>query len=217
MGTIKIGFTLAAALFAFGFLLTGSAQAADSTVGAASASTVNVSGSLSGTSVTVPFDLDKDSSSGAGDSVQSTAAGKQNVGGEFTSQAVTEGDPKPGAGCSTAHTTQAGCTIDGVTNGCLYNLVGGVGVMRFTLNGDISSFQVTGGTECIDFNSSKGFAPPFNFSITEAIAYTGGSGRFAGTSGSGTFTGSGRILAADPGFHAFSWFQATYTATMTMP
>jgi hypothetical protein len=219
MGEIRIGSTMAAVLFTFGFLLTGRAQAQDSTNTSSveSGTTVKISGSLSGSSITVPFDLDNDSSTGTGNSVESTAAGDQNVGGEFTSQSVTEGDPKPGTGCSMASTKQAGCNIDGVTNGCLYNLVGGVGTLRFNSNGDISSFQVTGGTECIDFNSSKGFAPPFNFTITEDIGYTGGSGEFVGATGSGTFTGSGRILAADEAGHAFSWFQATYTATMIMP
>jgi hypothetical protein len=220
MSAIKTGSTLAAVLFTFGLLLTATVQAEESTITTSSmesGTTVNISGSLSGTSITVPFDLDKDSSTGTGNSVQSTAAGQQNVGGGFTSQAVTEGDPKPGTGCSVALTTQAGCAVDGVTNGCLYNIVGGVGALRFNSDGDISSFQVTGGTECIDFNSAKAFAPPFNYTIAEDVGFTGGSGEFAGTSGSGIFTGSGRILATDSELHVFSWFQATYTATMTMP
>jgi hypothetical protein len=203
MSAIKIGSTLAAVLFALGFLLTGRAQAED------------ISGSLSGTAVAVSFDFDKDSSTL--NSAQFTGAGEQNVGGEFSAQAIIEADPTPGKGCSRAPTTQAGCSIDGVTNGCLYNLTGGVGALRFNSNGDISSFQVTGGTQCEDFNSSKGFAPPYDFTLSADTAWTGGSGEFAGATGNGTVTGSGRILATDLAGHAFSWLQATYTATLTMP
>jgi hypothetical protein len=220
MSAIKIGSSLAAALFVFGFLQTGRTQAEEGTNNTSislAGTTVNISGSLSGTTLEVPFDFDKDRSTGTGTSGQATAAGTQSVGGAFTAQAISEADAKSGTGCSRAPTMQAGCSIDGVTNGCLYTLVGGVGALRFNSDGDISSIQVTGGTQCVDYNSTHGFAPPFNFTISENISFTGGTGEFAGTTGGGTLTGTGRILGTDAGGHAFSWFQARYTALMTMP
>src|SRR5713101_8271620 len=150
MRGFRFAATLAVLIFVFGFLLSGRTQAKDSTL--------KISGSLSETTVGTPFDFDNDGTTGT--SAIGTGGGKQNVGGAFTTQVIEEGDPEPGTGCALLPTTQAGCTIDGVNDGCLTNIFGGVGAFRFNSDGDISSFQVTGGTTCIDLNSSSGFAPP---------------------------------------------------------
>lgn len=209
MRTIKIVSLVAALSFVFGLSMRGTTQAQDNTV--------QVSGSLSGFSVAeVPIDFDLDSSPAP--SGDTTGTGKQNVGGGVTFRGVSEADPHPGTGCPFPPLagTQS-CNIDGVTDGCLFDVVGGASAFRFDSSGDIATTQATGGTGCVNFNSANHFLPPYDDTATVNFKYTGGSGKFAGTTGNGQLTQSGQILFIDESGHSFSWFTARYSGTMTKP
>jgi hypothetical protein len=205
MRTIKIISTALALMFAVGFLLCKTTDAKDSNE--------QISGSFSGSSVTTGFDFDNDSSTDqSGDLI---AAGKQNGGGAFTLRLVNELDLVPGTGCGAF--PAEGCNIDGVNDGCLFTVVGGAGAFRFDASGDISTLQITGGTACINPNSASGVLPPFDSTYTQNWSFKGGSGKFAGTTGSGVVTGKGQITSLDQPGHSFSWDDGTYTGTISTP
>jgi hypothetical protein len=180
-------------------------------------------GSLSGTTATIPLDLDADSCSTtdgvticADSSALAAFAGKQAGGieaGEYTGQAVGEADPVPGTGCLIAPTTIQSCRIGSVTDGCEFQGVAGDAVLRFSRTGDLEILQLTSSTLCGDL--SKGL--PANFTFKQSYAITGGTGRFAGATGTFTETGRGQALDEDPQGHEFDWAQASYSGTITAP
>jgi hypothetical protein len=173
-----------------------------------------ISGSASGTFISVNLDLDVDNP--ADQSIASTSAGIEEPGGPFSFFRVAEGELVAGTGCSIAPTASAGCTIDGATDGCLASDFHGGGSLRYKSTGDILAFQLTGGTSCINLNSASGFAPPYKVEETDRISFTGGSGKFANAAGNATVTAVGFIQGAD-GQHSFGWLRQTYTGTLTTP
>jgi hypothetical protein len=165
----------------------------------------------SGSSAGINFDPDRDNPAHV--SSLGNGAGDSNLG-KFTAQSVTEFDPVPfssGPHCSPISVFQ-GCTIDGITNGCEFQAVGGATVQRFDSTGDLMFIKNTGGTVCL--NLTDGFPKDVSGTLTGII--TGGTGRFAGVTGSPTATVKGQQLLGD-GPHAFSWAEQTTDGTLTFP
>jgi len=154
-----------------------------------------------------------------------TFAGKQSGGieaGEFTGQGVNAAEPVPGTGCLFAPTTIQSCTIGSVTNACEFRFVpGGTLAFRFSSTGDIETLKRISGTQCVDVSGGTGTLPPklpFNVITSASLAITGGSGKFAGATGTLTETQTaGQILSIDLQDHSFGWFQISYTGTINKP
>jgi hypothetical protein len=109
------------------------------------------------------------------------------------------------------------CTIGSVTSGCEFKDVGLNNVNRDSATGDIELFQLAAApasTTCVDLTSG---VPPFNFTFTEYDNITGGTGKFAGVTGSLTSTGFGQILSLDAAGHGLRWFSSSFTGTETTP
>ena len=152
-----------------------------------------------------------------------TFAGKQSGGieaGELTGQSVNETEPVPGTGCLIAPAAIQSCTIGSVTNACEYQSVGGTVAARFSSTGDIETAKRISGTVCVDFSSGTGTLPPklpFNFIVSSSFAITGGSGRFAGATGTITENDTGQLLSTDLQGHDFGWAQGSFTGTINKP
>jgi hypothetical protein len=159
--------------------------------------------STSGTSYTVPMDVDGD---GPAQSSISTYTGKGS-GGQFIGQGVSEFKAHPGTGCKVAPTTQAGCVLNGVSNACEYDSEGGVSANTYQGTKDVQTFKRLSGSICIDF----GGGAPYNTDGTVVDAITGGTGRFAHSSGSITTHVWGQILSMDSAGNGFSWYRAEGT------
>jgi hypothetical protein len=133
-------------------------------------------------------------------------------GGPFTGQNVSETVAVTGTGCFFAPTTIKSCTLGAVTNACEFQYVaGGSGANIRSATGSVESYIITGGTLCFDVSSGL----PFSFAGTNTFTVSGGTGEFKGVSGSGTVTFTGQETSVDLANHAFSWFTATSTATLT--
>jgi hypothetical protein len=207
MRAIRLGLIAAALTCAFSFLLSGSSQAKGKDP------TETISGSYSGSTATTGFDFDNDNPSDQSGDL--SAAGTQQGAGQFNMRRVTEIEPVPGSGCGAF--PAKGCNIDGVTDGCLFTSVGSFGAFRFNSSGDILIFQQTGGTTCINPNTASGVTPPFDFTATLNWSFNGGSGKFAGVTGSAVDTESGQVTVLDHAGHSFGWNAGTYTGTLTQP
>ena len=161
----------------------------------------------SGTSYTVPIDVDGD---GTGLSSIANYTGK-GPGGQYTGQGISEFAPSSGAGCNmngAISATQASCAIDGRTDGCLYEAEGGASENTYQGTFDIEIFERVPGkasTVCIDFSGS---APPYNTLGTTVDKITGGTGRFADKKGTITTQVQGQILTMDSLGNGFSWYKA---------
>ncbi len=174
-------------------------------------------GSESGTTVTVPLDQDADSISDLS-SVGTTAGSLSSQDGDvelgaFTGQRATELDPTSGTGCPVNPAAQQSCTLTGTTTtGCLFHRVGSSMVLRFS-DGSLLIFGSGTANICV--------APPplpLNFTGTYSAPIVGGTGRFAGASGSITaVTHDGQLLKRDAAGHNFGWFESTLTGTLTLP
>ena len=176
---------------------------------------------FSGTFVTTAFDLDGDSCAGTPPvctdlSFLDTIAGKTSGGiggGQFTGQSVVELQPVPGTGCAFALNTIQSCTLGAVTNACEFRSVGvGSKADRYSSTGDILTGIVPPGGETLCFDSSTG-----NHAGSASGTITGGSGKFAGVTGTFTESFSGKTLSSDPQGHSFGWFQAELTGTVIKP
>jgi len=154
----------------------------------------------SGTSYTVPMDIDGD---GPAQSSVSTYSGKGG-GGQFSGQGVSEFTPHPGTGCKIALTTQAACVLNGISDACEYDSEGGVSANVYQGTKDVQTFKRVSGSVCIDFDSG----PPFKTEGTVVDAITGGTGRFAGSTGSITTHVLGEMLTLDSAGNGFSWYRA---------
>jgi hypothetical protein len=100
-----------------------------------------------------------------------------------------------------------------VTDGCLYNYVGGNVVIRTTATGDLLFESFTSGTLCINFDT----ALPWNFEGQVEGPITGGTGKLNGASGGFIAPFSGQILQNDYAGHGMSWSAGSFTGTITVP
>jgi len=191
--------------------------------GANALTTYNFTSTLSGSAAQVPIDLDGTHCTTVNgivtcpaDSDLFTGGGTITGGpepGQFTNQSVTETSPVSGTGCSVAPSSIKGCPIGLVTNGCLYKIIGGNVVNRQMTTGDLLFAKLTSGALCINFDT----ALPWNLTGTNQFSFIGGTGRFAGATGSGTVSFKGQILQNDPQGHGMSWDSGSITGTMTIP
>jgi hypothetical protein len=190
----------------------------------ASAKTFSYQSTASTTGVQVPVDLDGNNcglvngvTTCPADSVLGTSAGTSRGAGPdtgpFTDQTLVETASAPGTGCSFAPSSQQGCTIGSVTDGCLYNYVGGNGITRNTATGDLAIYTFTSGTLCINFDSGL----PFSFEGQLQATFTGGTGSLVNATGSFTSTFHGQILQNDPQGHGLVWDTDTTKGTITLP
>ncbi|MFY9529430.1 MAG: hypothetical protein WAR24_11015 [Candidatus Acidiferrales bacterium] len=76
-------------------------------------------------------------------------------------------------------------------------------------------FTATSGKQWIDFSTSS--TPPFPFNLTKTDSITGGTGEFAGATGTLVTEGSGAILSIDKSHHVFGWVQIKYEAKIKLP
>jgi hypothetical protein len=142
----------------------------------------------SGSGATTFFSFD-----GKGVAFLTSTAGTGDLG-KFTNQELFESQP-------TGNT----CTVPGGKPNAgtdFSNLAGYVGIIRFSATSDLLYTQGLSVTECSDFSSGT---PPFPFSGTIRGKYAGGTGKFAGASGTFITTFDGVTLAApnNPGVGAF--------------
>jgi hypothetical protein len=176
---------------------------------------------FSGTFVTTAFDLDGDSCMGTPPvctdlSFLDTIAGKTAGGiggGQFTGQSLVELVGVPGTGCAFAPTAIKSCTLGTVANACEFQSVGvGSKADRYSSTGDILTGIIPSGGETLCFDSATG-----NHAGSASGSITGGSGKFAGVTGTFTESFNGKTLSSDPQGHSFGWFQAQLTGTVTGP
>jgi hypothetical protein len=176
---------------------------------------------FSGTFVTTAFDLDGDSCTGTPPvctdlSFLDTIAGKTAGGiggGQFTGQSLVELVGVPGTGCAIAPTAIKSCTLGAAANACEFQSVGvGSKADRYSSTGDILTGSIPAGGEtlCVDFSTG-------NHAGSASGSITGGSGKFAGATGTFTESFNGKTLSSDPQGHAFGWFQAELMGTMVKP
>ena len=144
-----------------------------------------------------------------------TIAGKTSggiAGGQSTGQSVVELEGVPGAGCAIAPTIK-GCTLGAEVNACEFQSVGvGTKADRYSSTGDILTGIIPPGGETLCFDSATG-----NHAGSATGSITGGSGKFAGVTGTFTESFNGKTLSSDPQGHSFGWFQAQLTGTVTGP
>jgi hypothetical protein len=176
---------------------------------------------FSGTFVTTALDLDGDSCTGTPPvctdlSFLDTIAGKTSGGiggGQFTGQSVVELEGVSGTGCLIASNTIKSCTLGAAANACEFQSVGvGSKADRYSSTGDILTGIVPPGGEtlCVDFSTG-------NHAGSASGSITGGSGKFAGVTGTFTESFNGKTLSSDSQGHAFGWFQAELTGTVAKP
>jgi hypothetical protein len=182
-------------------------------------------GSLSGTSASVPLDTTGDSCTVVGTVEICTATSSLSTyggtwsgappgtSGPFTGQSIDQTIPVAGTGCSFAPTTIKACTIGSDPAGCQYtyvnvNGVGGASANRITSTGDQFISYLTGGTFCYSGTTGQ-------FKGTQTFETIGGTGKAEGYTGKGTDSFTGYILLFDLANHDFSWFSQTFTGTLT--
>jgi hypothetical protein len=93
-------------------------------------------------------------------------------------------------------------------------LVAETGVVTRLKTGDQLFFTATSGKQCVDSSASP--RPPFPFSLSKTDSITGGTGEFAGATGTLTTEGTGAILSIDPSHHVFGWVQIKYEARINL-
>jgi hypothetical protein len=203
----------------------------------ADALTKTFSTTLWGTVVTVPLDIDNESCIDDEGVFVCTALSEyanyngKNSGGipnsiySISGQAVQETSPVPGTGCLIDEDIH-GCTLNGVSDACEYTVDGGSFATQMSNVGtaNILYGAFTGGTVCVDFLSLEdakvhpnyiGGGVPTNFSATFTGTIVGGTGVFAGNTGSFTETNSGLYTSSDLQGHNFGWFTGSVSGTMT--
>jgi hypothetical protein len=191
--------------------------------GANAQTTYKFTSTLSGSSAQVPIDLDGTNCTTVNgivtcpaDSNLFTGGGTITGGpepGQFTNQSITETIPVSGTGCSVAPSSIMGCSIGSVTDGCLYKNIGGNVVNRQVTTGDLLLAKLTSGKLCINFDT----ALPWSFTGNNQFSFIGGTGRFAGATGSGTVSFKGQILQNDRQGHGMSWDTGAVTGRITVP
>jgi hypothetical protein len=130
-------------------------------------------------------------------------------GGQYAGQGISAFAPVSGSGCNMmgSMTAQASCPIDGRTDGCLYQAVGGASENTYQGPFDVETFERVAGSEsevCIDFSSGA----PYNTLGTVVDQRTGGTGRFKGKTGKITTVVHGQIMMMDSAGNGFSWYRS---------
>jgi hypothetical protein len=192
----------------------------------ADAVTKTFSSTLWGTLVTVPLDVDNLSCSDV-DGVElcpalseygnyngRTSGGIPNSIYSITGQSVLEASPIIGHGCLIDPGIQS-CTLNGVTDACEYVVAGGSYATQQSNVGTANIFygffnSNPVGTFCVDYS-----AFPSNFSGTFSGNILGGTGVFAGNTGTFTETITGRYTSVDLQGHNFGWFSGSASGSMT--
>jgi hypothetical protein len=170
----------------------------------ADARSKTIRGTATGTAVSASFDFENADESSPAFYVH--GEGKSN-GGSFSYQALVEVAPDGNP-----------CTVTGGTpNGGLeFSLVSPdarLAVFRYTATGDLLFAKTTSTTLCADLSVST---PPYSFQTASDVA--GGTGKFAGATGSVTSTGNGAFLSFDAsGKRQFVWFQEDIATNLTLP
>jgi hypothetical protein len=170
----------------------------------ADARTKAIKGTATGTAVSANFDFENADESTPAFYVHGEGKGQ---GGSFSYQALVEVAPdgKP-------------CTVSGAApnTGLEFTLVSPgarVAVFRYTATGDLLFAKTTSTTLCADLSSST---PPYSFQTASDIA--GGTGKFAGASGTVTSTGNGAFLSFDAsGKRQFVWFHEDIVTNLILP
>jgi hypothetical protein len=188
--------------------------------GVAHPETKTVKGTLSGTNVAVPLDIDSDSCFAAANgatictdiSAYLNEAGKSSDSGGFTTQGVTEVELVAGTGCIVPGF--ASCTLaDSSEQGCAIHSVGSHLVYRDSSSGDLLFTKGGSGEGCIDLSSG----PPFNITSSGTETIIGGTGKNAGATGTLTIASHGQEALFDPATHGFGWGEETFTETINRP
>ena len=108
----------------------------------------------------------------------------------------------------------ASCTLAGSSEqGCLTRGVGLSEVNRDSSSGELLFLTLANSTLCIDLSSGS----PFNFTLTNNETITGGTGKYAGATGTRTYAGNGQALTSDAAGNGLGWFALTFTETITTP
>jgi hypothetical protein len=190
-------------IFVAAFLLLAARQDAQ-------AKTVSFKSTASGTSTLVLFSFDTPNFTNL--ATQATGSGKFKPGGEFTIWDIGESAPDG-----------KNCTVPGgmANAGTESTLVGDIGVTRIEESGDLLYAHATSSTTCIDFSSGTA---PFPFVGSSSAVITGGTGKYAGATGTTTGSVTGVILSlpggvsgTGPGGGVFQAFQASSSGTLTTP
>jgi hypothetical protein len=132
-------------------------------------------------------------------------------GGQYAGQGISAFEPVSGSGCNMIGSliAQANCPIDGRTDGCLYQAIGGASENTYQGPFDVETFERVTGSEsevCIDFSSTSG--PPYNTLGTMVDQRTGGTGRFKNKKGKITTAVHGQIMTMDSAGNGFSWYRS---------
>jgi hypothetical protein len=174
----------------------------------AQARTVDFESTVSGTTTSALLAFDKSE----GTAGQFLGSGVMQPGGRITDQGVSQITPDGNS-----------CTLPGgVPNaGTEFKLVGDAAVFRFDPSGDLLYTQATSETQCADLSSGT---PPFPVVGSGSGVFIGGTGKYAGATGSFTvsFTATvlvlpGGVTGTGPGFGSFAAAQVSFTGTLTTP
>jgi hypothetical protein len=161
-------------------------------------------GSTSGTAVSVNFDFDHADESTQAFYVDGEGKGG---GGDFSYQAVVEVAPNGNSCTVSGGASDAGVEFTLVSPGAR------IAVLRDASTGDLLFTRATSATLCADFSSL-----PSPYDDQTANDITGGTGKFAGASGTIATTGNGAFLSFDAsGKRAFGWFQDDTVTTLVFP
>jgi hypothetical protein len=171
----------------------------------AQANTVNITATVSGAAISEGLSFSFDNQPNA---AQFLGSGEMQPGGQITNEVIAQFNPD-------GHT----CTVPGEAPnaGTETALAGDAGVVRFKSSGDLLYTHATSGTGCVDFSSGT---PPFPIFGSESGVFTGGTGKYAGATGSFTLTENGALLAvpalSGAGFGFFEADQRSVTGTLTV-
>jgi hypothetical protein len=98
------------------------------------------------------------------------------------------------AGSST-QTVFLSCTAPGGAAGTQYDFADSLEVITFKATGDVLLQNLVSGTECIDNSINSGAPPAAPFDGTLTVTNVGGTGKFAGATGTVTLKFAGQYLS----------------------
>jgi hypothetical protein len=180
-------------LLVFGFYIVTATRA--------DAWTKTIKGTATGTAVSANFDFDDPGEGTPAFYVHGEGKGKS---GGFSYQALVEVAPDGNQCTVTGRTPNAGSEFKLVTPDAR------VAVFRYASTGDLLFTKATDATLCADSSGS------YSASTTNEI--TGGTGKFAGASGTVTTTENGAFLTSDASKkRSFGWFHSDIVTCLILP